>query len=51
MFSQKEKEARWTLFEKLPLTSQKHIHNLIMLQGERYRISTVVQQRHLVRVK
>ncbi len=54
MFSESEKELRWSVFERLPLNSQIHIHNLILKQGERHvpaPIRVPVQQRQLVRIK
>lgn len=54
MFSRSEKELRWSVFELLPISSQKHIHNLIMTQAERYAVAPIrapVQRTHLVRVK
>ena len=54
MFSRSEKELRWSVFELLPKNSQKHIHDLIMTQGERYSVVPIrapVQQFHLIRIK
>ena len=54
MFSRSEKELRWSVFELLPISSQKHIHNLIMAKAERYAVTPIrapVQQLRLVRIK